>query len=127
MTNSFLSIRPALGGVLLLGLALGGCSSLGGGRATGPSTAPPAAKSTARSAKGFSIDTPIATIAADPAGKAVLQRDLPGLLERPEYGLFKTMSLKSLAPLSNGKITAATLTQVQRDLQNIPPGTSVQR
>jgi hypothetical protein len=83
--------------------------------------APPAGPHAA-AAKALSINTPVSAIAANPAGKAVLEHDLPGLLERPEYNIFKNMSVKSLAGLSNGKITPQALDQVQHDLQTIPAG-----
>lgn len=64
----------------------------------------------------LSIDMPIAKIVAKPAGKAVLDQDIPGLCERPEFVMFKGMTLKKLAGLSGGRITHATLDQVQADL-----------
>lgn len=110
---------------LALSFVLAGCASQT--PSPQPSTHPtPEAQTpagpTAASAKALSINTPVSTIAANPAGKAVLEHDLPGLLERPEYGVFKNMTVKSLAGLSNGKISPQTLDQVQHDLQAIPPG-----
>ncbi len=64
----------------------------------------------------LSIDAPLSSIAAAPAGRAVLDHDLPGLCERPEFGMFKGMSLKALAGMSGGRITTAKLNQVQADL-----------
>ncbi len=121
VTNKGFLSQPRWVAVATLALVLGGCAT---------DTQPPAASTlaavktpSARStSKALSINTPISTIAASPAGKAVLEHDLPGLLERPEYGMFKNMSVKSLAGLSNGKITPATLNQVQRDLQQLPQG-----
>ncbi len=69
--------------------------------------------------KAMSIDMPIASIASKPAGKAVLEHDLPGLCERPEFMMFKGMSLKALAGMSNGRITTAKLNQVQADLVKV--------
>jgi hypothetical protein len=69
--------------------------------------------------RGLSIDMPISSIAAKPAGRAVLDKDLPGLCERPEFGMFKGMSLKALAGMSNGKINRTKLNQVQADLIRI--------
>ncbi|MGC1302103.1 MAG: hypothetical protein WA840_07000 [Caulobacteraceae bacterium] len=70
-------------------------------------------------ARKLSIDMPISSIAAAPAGKAVLEHDLPGLCERPEFGMFKGMSLKALAGMSGGKISTAKLNQVQADLVKV--------
>jgi hypothetical protein len=67
-------------------------------------TAPAPAAAPAAAAK-YSIDTPIETIAADPAGKAVLDTVMPGVTTHAMYEQFKAMSLKQLAPMSGGKIT----------------------
>jgi hypothetical protein len=53
----------------------------------------------------FSVDTPIETIAADPAAKVVLDAAVPGLTTHAMYEQFKTMSLKQLQPMSGGRIT----------------------
>lgn len=64
----------------------------------------------------LSVDTPVGVIASVPQGKAVLERDLPGLCERPEFIMFKGMSLTKLATLSHGRISEAKLSRVQADL-----------
>jgi hypothetical protein len=68
------------------------------------------------------LDTPIDQIAADPRGKAVLQRDLPGMMASPHYPLFSGMSLSQLAPLSGGHLTPAKLGRVKADLEALSPG-----
>ena len=78
-------------------------------------------------AKALSIDMPISSIAAAPAGKAVLDHDLPGLCERPEFGMFKGMSLKALAGMSGGRINKAMLNQVQADLGKVSIATETDR
>lgn len=65
----------------------------------------------------LSLDTPIETICETPAGKAVLDQDLPGLTTRPEFAMFKSMTLKQLQPMSQGHITKAVLAKVEVDLQ----------
>ena len=67
----------------------------------------------------FTIDTPIETIAADPAGKAVLDKDLPGVTTHEAYDSFKSMSLKAVQPMSNGAISDAALAKVAADLAAI--------
>lgn len=69
----------------------------------------------------LSVDSPIVQIASDPEGKAVLERTLPGLCERPEYSMFKGMSLRRLAAMSSGRITEAKLDVVQADLGRLGP------
>lgn len=64
-----------------------------------PTPAAPAA------AAKYTVDTPIETIAADPAGKAALDTAMPGITTHAMYEQFKAMSLKQLQPMSGGKIT----------------------
>jgi hypothetical protein len=55
-------------------------------------------------------------IAADPNGAAVLNKDIPGLLTNSNYTMFKSMSLKSLASMSGGRLSEVTLAQTKADL-----------
>ena len=71
---------------------------------------------TTMSGAKYTLDTPIETIAADPAGKAVLDRDLPGLTTHEAYDSFKSMSLKAVQPMSNGALTDAALAKAGTDL-----------
>ncbi len=88
-----------------------------------PQTAAAAAAPAAAAATsaGLSLDTPIAEIAAAPAGKAVLETQLPGLLTHPAYETFKAFSLKALQPYSNGLITDERLAAVEAGLKAITP------
>jgi len=72
----------------------------------------------------YTLDTPVETIAADPAGTAVLNKDIPGLLTDPSYGLIKSMTLKSIARLSGGDLTEQMLAQTEADLKALPPKTT---
>jgi len=76
-----------------------------------PAPAPSAAPAT------LNGDTPIETIAADPAGKAVLDKDLPHLLTHPSYETFKSMSLRQLEPYSGGALTDEQIAKVESDLK----------
>jgi len=69
----------------------------------------------------LSLDTPIEQIVANPAGKAVLDKDLPGLSTHAMYDQFKTMSLKDLQPMSQGAITDDQLKKVGEDLAAVKP------
>ena len=80
-----------------------------------------AAVAPAVTAAVLSLDTPIAEIAAAPAGKAVLDTQLPGLLAHPAYETFKAFSLKALQPYSNGLITDERLAAVEAGLKAITP------
>lgn len=67
----------------------------------------------------FTLATPIEAIAADPAGKVVLNADIPGLLTHPMYNSFKGMGLLDLQGLAGGKLTDAMLAKAKVDLAGI--------
>lgn len=69
---------------------------------------------------GYNRDTPVEKLAADPAAAAVLNKDLPGLLTAPEYGMFKSMSLKQLQQASGGDLSLTDLDKTEADLQALP-------
>jgi hypothetical protein len=81
-------------------------------------------------AGGYSLDTSIADLIADPRAKAILDRDVPGLSEDENLPKFKALSLRKLAPLSGGQMTAALLEKVGADLaaidSNAPPPRKVE-
>ena len=85
------------------------------------STTAPAATTAATATTGakFSLDTPIETLVADAAAKAVLDADVPGMTAHPAFDQFKSMSLKQLQPISQGQITDETLAKVATDLAAI--------
>ena len=64
----------------------------------------------------LSVRSPIALIAGCAGGRAVLDRDLPGLRERPEFMMFKGMSPQKLAAMSGGRISDSDLEKLQADL-----------
>ena len=67
----------------------------------------------------FSLSTPVHIIAADPRGKAILLRDVPGLMASRSYILFDDMSLSQIASLSGGKLTSAKLDRLQNDFAEL--------
>jgi len=82
--------------------------------------APQSVGSTAATASHFSLNTPVEKIASNPNGKAILNRDMPGLMANPSYMLFSDMSLSQLATLSGGRLTKTKLDQVEADLEQLP-------
>ncbi|NIJ19076.1 hypothetical protein FHS95_000745 [Sphingomonas naasensis] len=70
-------------------------------------------------AAALTIDTPIEAIVAVPAGKAVLEKEMPTLLTHAMYDSFKSMSLKQLQPYSQGAITDDELARVDAGLKAI--------
>ena len=77
-----------------------------------PATAPAAA---------FSIDTPIEVLMADERAKAAVARHFNGmdLTQHPAYEQFKSLSLKTVAPFSQGLITDEMLAKIAADLAAI--------
>jgi hypothetical protein len=69
--------------------------------------------------QAFSLDTPVEKIAADGRGRAVLDRDLPGLMASGQYVLFEDMSLAQIASLSSGQLTKTKLDLVAVDLAGL--------
>lgn len=90
---------------------------------TAPTPAPaatvPAATASTATAARFTLDTPIETIAADAAAKAVLDADLPGVTTNEHFDMFKSMSLHQLQPMAGGRLTDEALARVARDLAAI--------
>lgn len=82
-------------------------------------SAPSAPASAPAAAAKFTLDTPIQDIVADAQGKAVLDKHLPGLIDLPQYDMFKALSLKQVQPYSNGKLTDELLAQTATDLAAI--------
>ena len=76
----------------------------------------PAAQAAAPAAGGaMTVDkTTIGAIWADEKGKAVLQKDVPGIEQYMDQ--IKDMTLAQVAPMSQGAIDDAKLKQIQADL-----------
>jgi hypothetical protein len=68
----------------------------------------------------YTLDTSIEDIAASPRGAAVLNRDIPGLLQNASYPMFKAMSLRLVGRLSGGRLTDDMLARTQSDLAALP-------
>jgi hypothetical protein len=98
-----MTLRYGANALIAIGTAcLAGC-------ATSPEPAPVPAGPV------FSTTTPVHIIAADPRGRAILRRDVPGLMASRSYILFDDMSLTQIAALSGGRLTAAKLDQLETD------------
>jgi len=70
-------------------------------------------------AAAFTIDTPIEALMADERAKAVVVKHLGPVDQHPAYADFKSLSLKTLAPFSQGLITEELLAKIQTDLAAI--------
>nr|WP_314524468.1 hypothetical protein [uncultured Brevundimonas sp.] len=66
------------------------------------------------------IDSTIEALVADPATKAVLDKHLPGIDRHAAYAQFKGMTLRQVAPFSQGNITDEKIAAIDADLKAIP-------
>ncbi len=78
-----------------------------------------AAEKAAAAAPAFSADTPLETVVANPAAKAVLDKDMPSISTHPAFDQFKAMSLRQLQPYAQGKITDEAIAKVDADLKAV--------
>ncbi|GIX20840.1 MAG: hypothetical protein KatS3mg120_2516 [Erythrobacter sp.] len=69
----------------------------------------------------FTIDTPIEVLMADERAKAVVTANFGGqdLTQHPAYEQFKALSLKALAPFSQGLISEEMLAKIAAELAAI--------
>jgi hypothetical protein len=77
----------------------------------------PAADAHAHASAALDGSSPIEAIAADPAGKAALDKNFPDLTSHPAYEQFKGMSLRDIAPLSGGLITDEKIAALEATLK----------
>lgn len=94
--------------------------SLAAAAMTAPALADDTATTVATTtAAAFSTDTAIEALMADERAKAVVTKHLPGIDQHPDYEQFKTLSLKVLAPFSQGLISDELLGKIETDLAAI--------
>lgn len=71
------------------------------------------------SAARLNLDTPVEAIVADPAGKAALEANLPGVTTHEQYEMFKSMGLRQLAGFAPDRLTPEVLAKVETALAAI--------
>lgn len=104
---------------LILTAAALACAPAAALAQTAPAPNPAPAATPAAAAK-FSADTPIETLFANDAAKAVLVADGLGDVDKhPAYDQFKAMSFRAVQPFSEGKITDELLAKLDTDLAKI--------
>ena len=80
----------------------------------------PAAPAAAPAAEAkLTIDSPIEALMANPAAKAAVEAQMPGVEGHPAYGQFKAMSLKQVQPYSQGMITDEMLAKIAAALAEL--------
>ena len=86
---------------------------------TAPKQAAMPKQSAAPAAANSMLDLPVEKIAAISRGRAILDKDFPGLCTHPMYSSFESMSLNQLAAMSSGKMTPIMLAKAQKDLSKL--------
>lgn len=77
---------------------------------------PPAAASTATPA-ALDGNSPIEALVASPIAKPILLKHFPDLDKHEAYEMFKSVSLRDLAPMTDGKITEEKIVAFEADLK----------
>jgi hypothetical protein len=85
-----------------------------------PIVSPPVQTGSPAAVAKFSLDTPVETLVANPAAKAVLEQNLPGITTHPQYETFKGMGLSVLAGFAPDKLTPERLAAVAAALAKLP-------
>ncbi len=93
----------------VLGLVLTGCAAI-------PDDDPTAEAMPFQEGAGVGIDAPIRDLLNNPATLAVLQRDLPGMMDNPQLDMVKSMSLRQIAQFPEAHLDDAKLGLIQADL-----------
>ncbi|MGZ8362771.1 MAG: hypothetical protein ACXW3D_02820 [Caulobacteraceae bacterium] len=75
----------------------------------------PSVPSTAK----YSLDTPIATLAANIQTREVLEKYWPGVTRHEHYPMFKDKSLKEIAPYAPDRLTPEILHKIKAELAKI--------
>jgi len=90
--------------------------------ASGAAAAPAVAAAEAAAPAYSTAQTKLGVLLADPQARAVLDRHIPGLTSDRRIGLGKGMTLRQIQSHSKGKITDATLANIDEDFAKLPSG-----
>ena len=86
-----------------------------------PAPAAGAAPMAAMAGKPSVKTSMISDLLANPATKAVVEKDMPGLTADPRLQQAMSMTLTDIEPYSEGKIDDTVLAKVQADFDALPP------
>lgn len=75
--------------------------------------------SAAEASAHFDGDTPIETLLGTASTRPILLKYFPDIEKHPAFEQIKGMSLRQVAPFSNGLITDAIITSVETDLKAV--------
>jgi hypothetical protein len=112
-------MRTLLVGLAGLNLAVAAGGALAQSAPAPAQAAAPMADMPGMAAKPSVKSTTIGDLLANPAAKAVLDKDLPGLTTDPRLQQAMGMTLTDIEPYSDGKIDDNVLAKVQTDFDAI--------
>lgn len=72
-------------------------------------------------ATGISVDSKIGDLLANPATKAVIDKDIPGLETSPYLDMVKGMSVRDISKYPQANIDDAKLATIDADLRAVKP------
>lgn len=79
------------------------------------------APAAAAGAKHYSTaDTPIGTLLADPAAKAIVDKRIPGFSANPQISMVSSATLAQIQPMKPDLLTDALLASIDADLAKLP-------
>jgi len=81
-----------------------------------PAAAAGSAAAGAPAQGALSIDSRIRDLMANPATRPVMDKYFPKLTENSHYFMLEDMSVRDLAPISDGKLTEERLAKIQAEL-----------
>ncbi|WP_343890966.1 hypothetical protein [Sphingomonas oligophenolica] len=80
---------------------------------------PPSAQSAV--AGGYTMDTPVEVIVADPRAKAILDTNFPGMTAHERFAELKTRSLNELRPILEQHFSAEQIAMAAAELARLTP------
>lgn len=82
--------------------------------------AKPAAPATAAPAHYTTADTEIGTLLDDPAAKAILEKNIPGMTTNDQIDMARGMTMKGIQQYSPDQITDAKLAAIDAEFAKLP-------
>jgi acetyl esterase/lipase len=76
-------------------------------------------------AEPFSVDSSLGDLLDDPAARAVLDREMPGMTSNPAIAQAREISLRMIGKLSPGMLTEAKLAAINAELAKVSNGSAV--
>lgn len=68
---------------------------------------------------GLSTNSTVKELLDNPRSRAFMEEKMPELLKHPALGMIRGMSLRAIAPFSDGKLNDETLASIDEALQKL--------